>query len=74
MTSHSKTIRWYEPTFQPIMELVEREAKLAGWGNSEGMRVIAQAKFGVKISKFEGVWRKITVEDEQKYAWLLLKI
>ncbi len=70
----TKMIRWYEPTFNPIMELIEREAKEANWGNSEGMRVIAKAKFGVKISKFEGEWRRIYVEDEQKYAWLLLKL
>ena len=56
------------------MELIEREAKESNWGNSEGMRVIAKYKYGVKISKFEGDWRRITVLDEKKYAWLLLKI
>ena len=67
-------IKWWHPTFNPIIELIEREAKESKWGNSEGMRVIAKAKFGVKISKTEGVWRRIVVVDEQKYAWLLLKI
>lgn len=69
-----KLIRFYEPTFNPIIELIEREAKLAGWGNSEGMRVIAKAKFGVKISKFDGQWGRIYIEDEQKYAWMLLQL
>jgi hypothetical protein len=67
-------IKWYQPNFNPIMELIEREAKEAKWGNSEGMRVIAKAKFGVKISKTDGMWRRIVVVDEQKYAWLLLRI
>ena len=69
-----KVIKWYEPTFNPIMELIGREAKESNCGNSEGMRVIAEYKYGVKISKFEGDWRRITVLDEKKYAWLLLKI
>jgi hypothetical protein len=69
-----KFIRFYEPTFNPIMEFIEKEAKLAGGGNSEGMRVIARAKFGVKISKFSGQWGRIYIEDEQKYAWMLLKL
>lgn len=70
----TRIIRWYEPEFKPIMELVESEAKLANWGNSEGMRVIAKSKFGIKISKFEGDWRRIYVEDEDKFMWLMLKI
>lgn len=69
-----KLIKFYEPIFNPIIELIEKEAKLAGWANHEGMRVIAQAKFGVKISKFEGRWSRIKVEDETKYAWMLLKL
>lgn len=69
-----KIIRFHEPTFDPIISLIEREAKLAGWHNSEGMRVIARAKFGVKISKFAGQWGRIYIEDEQKYAWMLLKL
>jgi len=70
----SRIIRWYEPEFTPIMDLVEKEAKLANWGNSEGMRVIAKSKYGVRISKFEGAWRRIYVEDEAKFSWLLLRI
>lgn len=70
----TRIIRWYEPEFSPIMSLIEKEAKLANWGNSEGMRVIAKSKFGAKISKFEGSWRRIYVEDEDKFMWLLLRI
>lgn len=67
-------IKWYEPTFKPIIELIEKEAKESKWGNSEGMRVIAKYKYGVKISKASGDWHRIVVQDQKKYAWLLLKI
>jgi hypothetical protein len=69
-----KIIKWYEPTFKPIIQLIAKEAKESKWGNSEGMRVIAKHKFGLKISKASGDWHRIVVLDEQKYAWMMLKL
>ena len=69
-----KVIYSYHPEHKPIMALIEQEAKLANWGNSEGMRVIAKAKYGVRITKLDGFWNRIYVEDEEKFMWLMLKI
>ena len=69
-----RVIKWYDPNFNSIMGLIASEAANANWANHEGMRVIAESKFGVKISKLEGVWHKITVLDEKKYAWMLLRL
>lgn len=69
-----RVIRFYHPEFNPIMELIEQESRLANWHNAEGMRVIAKSKFGVRITKLQGIWSRIYVEDEAKFAWLILKI
>lgn len=69
-----RIIRRYDPTFNSIIELIEKESKQSKWSNSEGMRVIAKYTYGIKISKLNGSWSRITVLDEKKYSWLLLKI
>ena len=56
------------------MALIEQESRLANWHNAEGMRVIATAKFGVRITKLDGHWNRIYVLDEEKFMWLMLKI
>ena len=69
-----RIIRWYEPEHKLIMDVIEKESRLAKWHNSEGMRVIAKSKFGVRITKMNGFWNRIYVEDEEKFMWLMLKI